>query len=157
MTDQPNPIPEGFEGLIPSLAISGCARAIAFYKEAFDAVVLDRIEGLDDTIMHAMIKIGESVVMMSDEFPDKGHVGPETLGGTPVGLWRYVEDVDAAFEKAVAAGATAAMEPTRMFWGDRMAAIVDPFGHKWSLASHVEDVSPEEMEKRQQQAREEWS
>jgi PhnB protein len=156
MADQVHPIPEGYHTITPSLTMPDCAGAIDFYKEAFGAEERMRAPGPGGSVWHAEIQIGDSVVMLNDEFPEQGAHGPQALGGSPVGMWVYVEDVDAAFEKAVAAGAEVSMPPADMFWGDRMGALVDPFGHKWTLASHVEDVSPEEMKDRQKAAMEEW-
>lgn len=152
-----NAIPEGYTSVTPSMTIQNCAEAIEFYKKAFGAKERARAPGPGGTVWHAEIQIGDSIIMVADEFPEHGAVGPQALGGSPVGIWLYVEDVDAAFARAVEAGAEATMEPDNMFWGDRMAAVKDPYGHKWSLATHVEDVSPEDMQERQQQAMQEWS
>lgn len=156
MSDNVSPIPEGYHTITPSLTIRDCAKAIEFYQEAFGAEERMRAPGPDGSVWHAEIQIGDSVVMLNDEFPEQGAHGPQALGGSPVGMWVYVEDVDQAFERAVDAGAEVSMPPADMFWGDRMGALVDPFGHKWTLATHVEDVSPEEMKERQKAAMEEW-
>ncbi len=156
MADNVKPIPEGYHTITPSLTVRDCARALEFYKEALGAEERMRAPGPDGSVWHAEIQIGDSVVMLNDEYPEQGARGPQSLGGSPVGMWVYVEDIDAAFEKAVEAGAEVTMPPADMFWGDRMGSVVDPFGHKWTFASHVEDVSPEEMEKRQKAAMEEW-
>jgi PhnB protein len=145
-------IPAGRHVATPALCIRGAAEAIEFYKQAFGAVELSRFPGSDGhSVMHAEIKIGDSPIMMSDEFPNMGNKSPATLGGTTGSIMLYFEDVDAAFQKAVAAGATPEMPPADMFWGDRFAKITDPFGHSWSLATHIEDVSPEEMARRGQE------
>lgn len=156
MTDDVSPVPDQYGTVTPSLTISGCAEAIEFYDRALGAEELSRAEGPGGSVWHAEVRIGDSIVMLNDEFPDHGSVAPPSLGGSPVSLWIYVEDVDAAFERAVEAGAEATMEPGDMFWGDRMCAIVDPYGHEWSIATRVEDLSPEEMEERQEAALEEW-
>lgn len=156
MTGEVNPVPEQYGSVTPSLTIRDCAEAIEFYERALGAEEISRAEGPGGSVWHAEIRVGDSIVMVNDEYPDQGSVSPEALGGSPVSLWVYVEDVDAAFERAVEAGAEATMEPDDMFWGDRMCAIVDPYGHEWSLASRVEDLSREEMERRQAEALEEW-
>lgn len=153
---KPNPIPDAYHTITPALTVSDCERALTFYKEAFGAEELMRADGPGGKIWHAEIKIGDSIVMVNDEFPEQGAVAPSGAG-SPVGLWIYSEDVDAAYERAVEAGAISDMEPEDMFWGDRMCALRDPFGHKWTIATHVEDVSPEEMEARQQAAMEQWA
>ena len=143
---------EGHHVATPALCIRGAAEAIEFYKKAFGAVEVSRFVGPGGHgVMHAEIKIGDSPIMMSDEFPNMGNKSPTTLGGTTGSIMLYFEDVDAAFQKAVAAGAKPEMPPADMFWGDRFAKITDPFGHSWSLATHIEDVSPEEMARRGQE------
>jgi uncharacterized glyoxalase superfamily protein PhnB len=129
----------------PHLVCAGAAEAIEFYKKAFGAEELSRLPGPDGKLMHAEIRIGDSTVMLVDENPEWGSMSPVTLKGSPVTLHLYVADVDAAWERALAAGAIGAMPPVDMFWGDRFAALSDPFGHSWSLATHVRDVSNEEM------------
>ncbi len=143
---------EGYHTVTPYVVVSGAAKAIEFYQKAFGAEERVRMPGPGGTIMHAEVQIGDSVVMLSDENPAMGAKSPTTLGGTPASLMVYVEDVDQAFERAVKAGAKAEMPPTDMFWGDRFSKLVDPFGHVWSLATHIEDVPPEEMSKRMQAA-----
>jgi PhnB protein len=144
-----NPIPEGYPRVTPYLCIDeGAADAIDFYGKVLGATERMRMGGPDGRIGHAEVMIGESVIMLSDAYPEMGIVGPKALGGTPVTISVYVEDVDAAFERAVAAGATVARPLEDQFYGDRSGQFVDPFGHRWSIASHVEDVSPEEMERR---------
>ena len=151
MTAQP--IPDGFHTVTPHLVIAGAAKALDFYVEAFGAVEMSRhpVEG-SDKLMHALIKIGDSFVMLADEFPDWGSLGPDRERNSPVILNLYVEDCDAAFERATKAGAKTIMPCADMFWGDRYAVVEDPFGHRWSMATHVEDVSPEDMEKRGREA-----
>lgn len=151
------PIPERYSTVTPSLTCDGCAEAIVFYREAFGAEEVDRAAGPDGTVWHAEIRIGDAIVMLNDEFPQHGSTAPTTLGGSPVSLFVYVEDVDAAYERAVDAGAESTMEPTDMFWGDRTCGLVDPFGHRWSIATRVEELSPEELARRQEEARAEWS
>lgn len=139
------PVPEGFHTLTPHLVCDGAADAIAFYQRAFGAEELSRMPGPGGKIMHAMIRIGDSVVMLNDAFPEMGAKGPHALGGTPVTLHLYVTDADAAFARAVAAGATPRMPVAEQFWGDRYGIVVDPFGHQWSVATHVKDLTPEQM------------
>jgi uncharacterized glyoxalase superfamily protein PhnB len=144
-----NPIPPGQNAVIPHLSIRGAANAIEFYKKAFGAVELFRMPAPGGMLGHAHLLIGGSHVMMADEFPGPGCLkAPASLGGTTVTMHMYVEDVDAAFQRAVAAGATVVMPPMDMFWGDRFCKVSDPFGHEWSLATHKEDLSPEEMKRR---------
>ena len=142
------PIPEGYNTVSPSLAVDNAAEAIEFYKRAFGAQERGRMEGPGGMIAHAEIQIGDSVVMLADPFPHASTRPPKEVGGTTVTLFMYVEDVDAAVQQAVDAGATVTMPVEDMFWGDRFGSIVDPYGHSWSLATHVEDVPPEEMAER---------
>jgi uncharacterized glyoxalase superfamily protein PhnB len=132
-------------GLIPHLVCAGASDAIAFYVKAFGAVELSRLPGPGGRLMHAMIRIGDAPLMLVDEMPEWGQLGPKALNGSSVIVHRYVEDVDAAFARAVAAGATATMPPTDMFWGDRYSQLVDPWGHRWSLAMHQRDLTPEQI------------
>jgi PhnB protein len=148
MSGKVKPVPDGYHTVTPYLVISGAAKAIDFYTKAFGAQEQFRMPGPEGHIMHAEIRIGDSVVMLSDEFPQMGAKSPQSLGGTPVNIFLYVEDVDAWFKRATAAGCTAEQPPTDMFWGDRYGKLSDPFGHSWSLATHKEDVAPEEMGKR---------
>ena len=141
------PIPEGFHSVTPYLIVDGAAEAIRFYEQAFGATEVMRLP-MGDKIGHAEIRIGDSIVMLSDEWPDFGKLGPKARGGATSSLMIYTEDVDAAFERAISAGATAERPPEDQFWGDRMGSLADPFGHSWSLATHVEDVSEEEMQRR---------
>jgi PhnB protein len=143
---QAKPIPEGMRTVTPHLICAGAAAAIDFYKQAFQAVELARMPGPDGKLMHAMIRIGDSNVMLVDEFPDYGSLGPKALHGSPVTLHLYVEDVDAVIKRAVDAGAKITMPVADMFWGDRYGRLEDPFGHHWSVATHLRDLSPEEMQ-----------
>jgi PhnB protein len=140
------PIPEGFHTLTPFFVVKDSKKAIAFYKKAFGATERFVIPGPDGKgVMHAEIKIGDSIIMLSDENPACPYKSAETLGGTPISHYVYVDDVDAAFARAVSAGATSQSPVQDMFWGDRMGTLHDPFGHSWSLATHVADISQEEM------------
>ncbi|MGH7127836.1 MAG: VOC family protein [Planctomycetaceae bacterium] len=141
-------VPEGYHTATPYLIIKGAAEALEFYKKAFGAKESMRLAGPDGKIGHAEIRIGDSPIMLADEHPDMGYVGPNTLGGTPVSLALYVEDVDARFKQAVAAGAKVLRPVQDQFYGDRTGTLKDPFGHVWSLATHIEDVPPEEMHRR---------
>jgi PhnB protein len=141
-------IPPGYHTITPYLTLKNAAGAIEFYKKAFGAKERSRMPGPGGSVMHAEIVIGNSSIMMSDEMPQMGSKSPETLGGTAGGLMIYTPNVDAMFAKATAAGARVEMPPADMFWGDRYARVVDPFGHKWSIGTHIEDVSPKEMNKR---------
>jgi PhnB protein len=141
-------IPEGYHSVTPYLVVSGAAKALDFYQRAFGAEERVRMPGPEGKIMHAEIQIGDSMVMLADEFPEMGARSPQSIGGTPVGLCLYVENVDKLFEQAVAAGAKVERPLQNQFYGDRSATVIDPFGHKWTLGSHIEDVTPEEMERR---------
>ena len=142
------PIPEGYHSVTPYLIVRGGGAAIEYYQKAFGAIELFRIPAPGGTVGHAEIKIGDSIIMLADEHPQMGFTGPETIGGTPVSLMIYVEDVDTVFERAVTAGATVKQALEDKFYGDRSGTIVDPFGHIWHLSTHKEDVSAEEMERR---------
>jgi PhnB protein len=146
------PIPEGYHSVTPYLIVDDAAKAIDFYKDAFGAEEKFRLP-MGDRIGHAEIKIGDSFVMLADEFPDMGHLGPKARGGTTVSLMVYVPDVDRAFKTALDAGAKQDRPVENQFWGDKLGTLTDPFGHKWSLATHVEEVSETELGKRF----EEWS
>jgi PhnB protein len=146
------PIPEGYHSVTPYLIVRGGADAIEFYKKAFGAVELFRFPSPDGKIGHAEIKVGNSPIMLADEFPDMGYKGPQSLGGSPVSLMIYVDDVDTVFQQAVDAGATVKEALQDKFYGDRMGTVIDPFGHRWHLATHKEDVSVEEMQRRAQAA-----
>ena|SRR6266436_2873621 len=153
MTTSIKPIPEGHHTLTPHLVVKGASEAIEFYKKAFGAEELTRMPGPDGkTIMHAALKIGDSRLFLVDEFPQMGSVGPLSLGGSPVFIHVFVEDVDTVFNQAVSAGAEVRMPLVDAFWGDRYGQLVDPFGHKWSLATHKEDLTPEEISNRAQAA-----
>lgn len=141
-------IPEGYHSVTPYLIVKGAAAAIDYYKKAFDATVLFRIDQPDGKVGHAEIKIGDSPIMLADEFPEMKYVSPKTLGGSPVSLMIYVEDVDAVFQQAIAEGGKEQRAVEDKFYGDRGGSLEDPFGHVWHIATHKEDVSPEEMEKR---------
>ena len=142
------PIPAGYHTVTPHLVCRGAANAIEFYKKAFGAKERLRMSAPDGSVAHAEITIGNSTVMLGDEAPQMGATAPQTIGGTAVGIFIYTENVDKLYAKAVAAGATGDQPPTDMFWGDRYAKLTDPFGHKWSMATHIEDVSKKEMDKR---------
>jgi PhnB protein len=146
------PIPEGYPVLSPSLAVDDASRAIDFYKQAFGATERMRMPMPDGRIGHAELDVAGTVVMLSDPMPQASVKPPTELGGTSVGIFMYVEDVDAFVQRAVDAGATVTMPVEDQFWGDRFGTISDPFGHQWQIATHVEDLSPEEMEKRGQEA-----
>ena len=140
-------IPDGYHSLTPYLVIKGAADAIEYYKKVFGATETVRMPGPGGAIMHAEVKIGNSMLMLADENPERGHLSPKTLGGPGVSIMLYTDDVDATFRKAVDTGSKSEQPPMDMFWGDRMANITDPFGHKWAIATHTKDVSPQEMEK----------
>ena len=140
-------IPEGYHNVTPYLIVDDAAEAIRFYEKALGATEIFRLP-MGDRIGHAEIKIGDSIVMLSDEWPDMGKLGPKARGGATSSMMLYVEDVDAAYARATAAGATAERPPEDQFWGDRMGSLIDPFGHSWSLATHVEDVPEDEMQRR---------
>src|SRR5579872_6791578 len=153
MAAKVNPIPTGYHSVTPYLTCDDCARAIDFYKRAFGAQELVRMDAMPGKIGHAELKIGDSHVMLSDEMPGGDTRSPKSLGGTTASVFLYVTDVDSVYKQAVDAGAHGKMQPTDMFWGDRFGRLVDPFGHSWSLATHKEDVAPEEMKKRMQAER----
>jgi PhnB protein len=143
------PIPSDYPRVTPYLCVAGAAQAIDFYRDVLGAVERMRMPGdSPDTIGHAELAIGTGMIMLADEFPDMGFLSPKTIGGTPVTVHVYVEDVDAVFARALAAGATASRELENQFYGDRSGQFEDPFGHRWNVASHVEDVAPDEMERR---------
>ena len=149
MAGKVNPIPEGFHTVTPHLVIKNAGEAVEFYKRAFGAEELCRMPGPDGrTLMHAELRIGDSPVMICEELPDMGCRSPASLGGCSVTLTLYVEDADKAFQRAVNAGATATLPPKDQFWGDRYGKVRDPYGYDWAIAMHIEDVSPEEMQKR---------
>ncbi len=146
-------IPDGFNTLTPHLVVKGASQAIDFYKKAFGAEEMKRMPGPNGkSIIHAELKIGNSRLMLVDEFPEMNARGPETIGGTPVTIHMFVEDADAVFNRALDAGAQVRMPLADMFWGDRYGVVADPFGHLWSIATHKEDLTPEEIGKRMQGA-----
>lgn len=146
-----NPVPEGYHSVTPYLVVDGAAEAIRFYTEAFGAKEVMRMPA-DDKIAHAEIRIGDSTIMLADEFPGQGHRGPKAYGGTSVSLMVYLPNVDTIFAQALAAGATEERAVADQFYGDRSGTLLDPFGHRWMISTHVEDVSPEEMQRRMAKA-----
>ena len=148
MTSEAKPIPEGFHSVTPYLCVNDAAGALEFYKKAFGATELMRMPDPSGRIGHAEIKIGDSIIMLADEFPEMGFRSPRTLGGSPFAIYLYVEDVDAVFGQAVAAGGKLVKEVKDQFYGDRSGGLEDPFGHVWYVSTHKEDVSPEEVRKR---------
>ena len=143
----PKPIPEGYHSVTPYLVVDDAKAAIDFYKRAFGAQEKFRME-MGDRIGHAEILIGDSHVMLADEFPEMGHRGPKALGGTPVSLMIYVDDVDKVFPEALAAGAKEQRPLVNQFYGDRSGTLLDPFGHQWTVSTHIEDVPEDEMQRR---------
>jgi PhnB protein len=144
-------IPHQYHSVTPYLVVKGAAAAIDYYKKVFGATEKGRMEAPGGQIGHAELTIGDSIVMLADEAPGMGHRGPQAFGGTPVSLVLYVEDVDTVFKRATAAGGKTVRPVENQFYGDRMGTLEDPFGHLWSIATHVEDVSTEEMKKRQEE------
>jgi len=143
--DLAQPIPVGMHTITPHLVCEGAAAAMAYYQQAFNAVETMRLPGPDGKIMHASMRIGDSTIMLADDFPEHGSMGPKALKGSPVTLHLYVADVDAVYAQAIAAGGAAKMPPQDMFWGDRYGMLVDPFGHYWAIATHQRDLSTEEI------------
>jgi PhnB protein len=141
-------IPDGYHTITPHLAVRDAAKALKFYAEAFGAEEMFRMPGPGGVIMHAEVKIGDSIVMLGEESPEQGALSPKAIGGSPVSLMIYLKDVDASFARASKAGCTVQMPPTDMFWGDRYCKVEDPFGHHWAMATHKEDLTPEEIGKR---------
>jgi uncharacterized glyoxalase superfamily protein PhnB len=141
------PVPTAYGSITAGLSVRGAAAAIDFYKKAFGAREVSRLPGPDGKVMHAEIRIGDRIVFLGDESPEMGAPSPQTLGGSAVALMHYVKDVDAVFARAVAAGARVTMPPADMFWGDRFGSLVDPFGHRWSLASRKAILTPRQMKK----------
>ncbi len=148
MNSKVKPIPDGYRGATPYLTVKNAASAIEFYRRAFGATELFRIAAPDGKIGHAEIKIGEAVLMLSDEYPEMNVLSPETIGGSPVTIHIYVEDVDAMAKRAMEAGAKEVRPVADQFYGDRGGKFTDPFGHHWWLGTHIEDVTPDEMKKR---------
>lgn len=147
-----DPIPEGYPRVTPYLVVDGAAAAIDFYTSVLGATERMRMGGPDGKVGHAEIELGDSVVMLADEHPEVDARGPKSVGGTPVSLHVYVEDADGVFERAIEAGAKTLRPVEDQFYGDRLGSFEDPFGHQWNVATHVEDVSPEEMSKRMAEA-----
>ncbi len=139
------PVPDGMHSLTPHLVCAGASDAIAFYQAAFGAVETGRLPGPGGKLMHAMVRIGDSALMLVDEMPEWGALGPKALKGSPVTIHLYVDDVDAVFARAVAAGASVRMPVADMFWGDRYGQLEDPFGHRWSVATHTRDMTDDEI------------
>ena len=152
MPKQVQAIPQGYHSVTPYLVVNNAARAIEFYQRAFGAKEMMRMDGPPGKIVHAELKIGDAMIMLSDEMPGAGARSPQSLGGTTGGIFLYVENVDTVFNQAASAGAKVDMPLADMFWGDRYGKLTDPFGHSWSLATHKEDVAPEEMKKRAKEA-----
>ena len=146
------PIPEGYHTVTPYLAVDDAAQAIEYYKKAFGAKERVRMDAPGGKIGHAELEVGDSLVMLADQFPQSSTKPPKELGGTSASIFMYVEDVDAVVKRAVDAGATVTMEVADQFWGDRFGSVTDPFGHSWSIATHVEDVPPAEMAERAKEA-----
>jgi PhnB protein len=142
------PIPDGYQTVIPYLIVRGAADALEFYKKGLGAKERMRLPMPGGRIGHAELEIGDCVIMLADEFPEMGAKSPQTIGGTPVGICVYVADVDARFKQAIAAGAKEERPVKDQFYGDRSGTLVDPFGHKWTLTTHIEDVTPEEIGRR---------
>jgi PhnB protein len=142
------PIPDGYHSVTPYLILDNASKAIEFYKKVFDATEFVRMPGPDGAIMHAEIKIGDSVVMLADESAAMGQRSAKSMGGSPMGIMVYVTDVDKTYQKAIAAGGTVDRPVQDQFYGDRSGSVLDPFGYKWNIGTHIEDVSPEEMKKR---------
>jgi PhnB protein len=145
-------IPEGYASVTPYLVVAGASKAIDFYKKAFGAIELMRFAAPDGKVMHAELGIGDSRIMLADEMPEMGYRAPQSAGATGTGIMLYVTDVDRVFGDALAAGATSRQDVKDQFYGDRSGALIDPFGHLWTVATHVEDVSSEEMQRRAQAA-----
>lgn len=146
MQENTKPIPEGYHSVTPHLVCAHAAAALDFYKQAFGAVELGRMAGPGGKLIHAAMRIGDSRIMLADEFPEYGSVGPLALKGSPVVIHLYVDDVDASWRQATAAGAKPTMAPADMFWGDHYGQVEDPFGHRWALATHRRDLTPEQMQ-----------
>jgi len=147
-----DPIPQGYHSVTPYLFIKGAANALDFYKKVFGATERVRMPGPNGRVMHAEVQIGDSIVMLADEHPEMGARSPQSVGGASSSLHVYVQDVDSIAKKAVEAGAQLARPVQDQFYGDRSGTIIDPFGHMWSIATHIEDVAPEEMKKRMAKA-----
>lgn len=146
MSQSASPIPEGFHSITPHLVCENAAEALAFYQRAFGAQEVGRMDGPGGKIMHAELRIGDSMLMLADAFPEYGSRGPRALQGTPVTIHMYVEDADAVWQRAIDAGATVEMPLEDAFWGDRYGQVIDPFGHRWSIATHQRDMTPQQIE-----------
>jgi PhnB protein len=142
------PIPDGYPRITPSLIIDGAGAAIDFYADVLGTTVRMRMDGPDKRVGHAELQLGDSVIMLADEYPDMGYLGPKAVGGTPVTISVYVDDVDSVFQKALGAGATEVRPIENQFYGDRSGQFEDPFGHRWNVATHVEDVPEDELMRR---------
>jgi uncharacterized glyoxalase superfamily protein PhnB len=149
MATKVNAVPKGYHTITPNLGVRDATRAIDFYRKAFGAEELVRMPGPDGKVMHAELKIGDSIVMLAEENPEMGSKSPKAYGGSPVSFYLYVQDVDAVWKRAVDAGAKPVMPLADMFWGDRTGRLEDPFGHSWSPAQHIKDLTPEEIKKGQ--------
>jgi PhnB protein len=157
MASKVKPIPEGYHTISPDLVVSDANGAIDFYKKAFGAQELFRMNFPNGKVVHAELKIGDSMLMLADEMPGGKCRAPKSLGGSSVKIFLYVEDVDRVFKQAIDAGAKVEMPVADMFWGDRSGSLIDPFGHSWSLATHKEDVSPDELRRRGQEEMAKWA
>jgi PhnB protein len=146
------PVPEGYSSVTPYLIVKGAVDAIEFYEHVFDAKELMRFGGPDGTVAHAELQIGDARIMLSDEHPRMGFRSPQSLGGSGTGIMLYVEDVDSVFTRAIDAGAKTHQEVKNQFYGDRSGTLIDPFGHVWTIATHIEDLSEEEMQRRMEAA-----
>jgi PhnB protein len=142
------PLPDGYHSVTPYLIVDGGAKALQYYQQAFGAEEEMRMPGPKGKVMHAEIRIGDSKIMLADEFPEMGARGPNSIGGSPVGICLYVEDVDTVFQRALEAGGTEVRPVQDQFYGDRSGTLRDPFGHQWTIATHIEDLTPEEIGKR---------
>jgi len=151
MAQQVKAIPDGYHTITPGLTVRDGAKAVEFYKRAFGAQQVFRMDRPDGRLMHAELQIGTSRIMLGEEYPQQGCQSPESLKGTPVSFYLYVPDADAAFAQAIAAGAKAVKPVSDMFWGDRQGEVSDPFGHRWSVATHQEDLTPEQIGQRSQE------
>ncbi len=152
MADKVQAVPTGFHTLTPHLVVRNAAQAIDFYEKAFGAQLLNKALTPDGKVMHALLKVGDSLLMLNDEFPEMGALSPLSSGGSAVTLHLYLENVDAAFSRAISAGAAVKMPLMDQFWGDRYGVVSDPYGHQWSMATHVRDMSQEDMAKAMKEA-----
>lgn len=148
--------PDAYHTVTVYMIVKGCANALEFYNKAFGAQEIMRMPGPGGRVMHAEFKVGDTIIMLADEAPERDALSPQTIGGTPYGLCVYVPDVDSVFAQALAAGAKEIYPVKTQFYGDRSGSLIDPFGHKWTISTHVEDVSPEEMHRRSETAMKEF-